>query len=88
MDTPQEAVDSAEAELRDLVHERVRDVDIKSAHGRRSNVDLRLYRIGTGDLAPMGGPHDLMDSVSLPVHRASLRPRRPTVSCSCRSCKG
>lgn len=39
-------------------------VAIKSGHSRGSTVDLTLYYLATGDLAPMGGDHDLMDSVS------------------------
>jgi D-alanyl-D-alanine dipeptidase len=36
----------------------------KSGHSRGSAVDLTLYRLDTGDLAPMGGGHDLMDERS------------------------
>lgn len=36
----------------------------KSGHSRGSTVDLTLYDLATGELAPMGGDHDLMDSVS------------------------
>ena len=36
----------------------------KSSHSRGSTVDLTLYHLTTGDLAPMGGDHDLMDSIS------------------------
>ena len=36
----------------------------KSGHSRGSAVDLTLYRIDTGDLADMGGRHDLMDERS------------------------
>ena len=36
----------------------------KSGHSRGSAVDLTLYRLGTGELAPMGGRHDLMDERS------------------------
>ena len=39
-------------------------VAAKSGHSRGSTVDLTLYRLATGDLAPMGGDHDLMDPVS------------------------
>ncbi len=39
-------------------------VAAKSGHSRGSAVDLTLYRLATGDLAPMGGDHDLMDPVS------------------------
>jgi D-alanyl-D-alanine dipeptidase len=36
----------------------------KSGHSRGSAVDLTLYRLDTGELAPMGGGHDLMDDRS------------------------
>jgi D-alanyl-D-alanine dipeptidase len=36
----------------------------KSGHSRGSAVDLTLYRLDTGELAPMGGRHDLMDERS------------------------
>lgn len=36
----------------------------KSGHSRGSAVDLTLYRLETGELAPMGGRHDLMDERS------------------------
>ena len=36
-------------------------VAIKSGHSRGSTVDLTLYLLATGDLATMGGDHDLMD---------------------------
>jgi D-alanyl-D-alanine dipeptidase len=36
----------------------------KSGHTRGSAVDLTLYRLGTRELAPMGGRHDLMDDRS------------------------
>ncbi|SDI17480.1 D-alanyl-D-alanine dipeptidase [Actinokineospora alba] len=39
-------------------------VAAKSGHSRGSTVDLTLYHLGTGELAPMGGHHDLMDSLS------------------------
>jgi D-alanyl-D-alanine dipeptidase len=39
-------------------------VATKSGHSRGSAVDLTLYRLDTGDLAPMGGGHDLMDERS------------------------
>jgi D-alanyl-D-alanine dipeptidase len=39
-------------------------VAARSGHSRGSAVDLTLYRLDTGDLVPMGGDHDLMDSVS------------------------
>lgn len=36
----------------------------KSGHSRGSAVDLTLYNLATGELAPMGGDHDLMDPIS------------------------
>ncbi|WP_181776785.1 D-Ala-D-Ala dipeptidase VanX [Amycolatopsis pittospori] len=39
-------------------------VATKSGHSRGSTVDLTLYHLYTGELAQMGGDHDLMDSVS------------------------
>jgi zinc D-Ala-D-Ala dipeptidase len=39
-------------------------VAAKSGHSRGSTVDLTLYHLATNELAPMGGGHDLMDSVS------------------------
>lgn len=39
-------------------------VAARSGHSRGSTVDLTLYHLDTGELAPMGGEHDLMDSIS------------------------
>jgi zinc D-Ala-D-Ala dipeptidase len=39
-------------------------VAARSGHSRGSTVDLTLYHLATGELAPMGGGHDLMDAVS------------------------
>ncbi|MCX4906152.1 D-Ala-D-Ala dipeptidase VanX [Streptomyces sp. NBC_00878] len=39
-------------------------VAAKSGHSRGSTVDLTLYHLNTGELAPMGGDHDVMDSIS------------------------
>jgi D-alanyl-D-alanine dipeptidase len=39
-------------------------VAARSGHSRGSTVDLTLYDLATGELAPMGGDHDLMDPVS------------------------
>ena len=39
-------------------------VAARSGHSRGSAVDLTLYRLDTGELAPMGGGHDLMDERS------------------------
>jgi D-alanyl-D-alanine dipeptidase len=39
-------------------------VAVRSGHSRGATVDLTLYDLGTGELAPMGGDHDLMDPVS------------------------
>jgi D-alanyl-D-alanine dipeptidase len=36
----------------------------RSGHSRGSTVDLTLYHLATGELAAMGGDHDLMDEVS------------------------
>jgi D-alanyl-D-alanine dipeptidase len=36
----------------------------RSGHSRGSAVDLTLYRLDTGEIAPMGGGHDLMDERS------------------------
>jgi zinc D-Ala-D-Ala dipeptidase len=43
-------------------------VAARSGHSRGSTVDLTLYHLATGELAPMGGDHDLMDPIS--HHRA------------------
>jgi zinc D-Ala-D-Ala dipeptidase len=48
-------------------------VAARSGHSRGGTVDLTLYHLATGELAPMGGNHDLMDPVS--HHGASgIRP--------------
>jgi D-alanyl-D-alanine dipeptidase len=39
-------------------------VAARSGHSRGSTVDLTLYHLATGGIAPMGGDHDLMDPVS------------------------
>ncbi|MEV8289759.1 D-Ala-D-Ala dipeptidase VanX [Streptomyces niveus] len=39
-------------------------VAARSGHSRGSTVDLTLYHLTTGELAPMGGGHDLMDPLS------------------------
>lgn len=39
-------------------------VATRSGHSRGSTVDLTLYRLDTGELAEMGGGHDLMDPIS------------------------
>jgi D-alanyl-D-alanine dipeptidase len=39
-------------------------VAARSGHSRGSTVDLTLYHLRTGELARMGGGHDLMDPVS------------------------
>jgi zinc D-Ala-D-Ala dipeptidase len=39
-------------------------VAAKSGHSRGSTVDLTLYHLATGELAPMGSDHDLMDPIS------------------------
>jgi D-alanyl-D-alanine dipeptidase len=50
-------IDRAEMITRGYVAER-------SGHSRGSAVDLTLVRLGTGELASMGGRHDLMDEQS------------------------
>lgn len=39
-------------------------VAAKSGHSRGSSVDLTLYTLATGEIARMGGDHDLMDPIS------------------------
>jgi zinc D-Ala-D-Ala dipeptidase len=39
-------------------------VATKSGHSRGSTVDLTLYHLPSGELARMGGDHDLMDPIS------------------------
>lgn len=39
-------------------------VAARSSHSRGSTVDLTLYHLASGELAPMGGDHDLMDVIS------------------------
>jgi D-alanyl-D-alanine dipeptidase len=39
-------------------------VAARSGHSRGSTVDLTLYHLDTGERAPMGGDHDLMDPIS------------------------
>jgi D-alanyl-D-alanine dipeptidase len=39
-------------------------VAARSGHSRGSTVDLTLYHLATGERAPMGGDHDLMDAIS------------------------
>jgi D-alanyl-D-alanine dipeptidase len=39
-------------------------VAAKSGHSRGSTADLTLFHLATGELAPMGGDHDLMDPIS------------------------
>ena len=39
-------------------------VAAKSCHSRGSAVDLTVFHLATGELAPMGGHHDLMDPIS------------------------
>ncbi len=39
-------------------------VAARSGHTRGGAIDLTLYRLATGELAAMGGDHDLMDPVS------------------------
>jgi zinc D-Ala-D-Ala dipeptidase len=39
-------------------------VAAKSGHSRGGTVDLTLFHLATGERAPMGGDHDLMDAIS------------------------
>ncbi|MCL2733406.1 MAG: D-Ala-D-Ala dipeptidase VanX [Actinomycetia bacterium] len=39
-------------------------VAARSGHSRGGTVDLTLFHLSTGELAPMGGDHDLMDALS------------------------
>ena len=39
-------------------------VATRSGHSRGSTIDLTLYHLATGERAPMGGDHDLMDTIS------------------------
>jgi D-alanyl-D-alanine dipeptidase len=39
-------------------------VAAKSGHSRGGAVDLTLFHLATGERAPMGGEHDLMDAIS------------------------
>ena len=39
-------------------------VAARSGHSRGSTVDLTLFRLDSGELAAMGGGHDLMDPIS------------------------
>jgi len=39
-------------------------VAARSGHSRGSTVDLTLFHLASGELAPMGGGHDLMDPIS------------------------
>ena len=39
-------------------------VATQSGHSRGSTVDLTLFHLASSELAPMGGDHDLMDSIS------------------------
>ena len=39
-------------------------VAARSGHTRGGTVDLTLYHLATGELAPMGGDYDLMDAIS------------------------
>ncbi len=43
-------------------------VAARSGHSRGGTVDLTLFHLATGERAPMGGDHDLMDAIS--HHRA------------------
>ena len=60
-------------------------VAARSGHSRGSTVDLTLYHLATGELAAMGGDHDLMDPVSHHGAPGIRRSRRGTASTSARS---
>ena len=55
-------------------------VAARSGHSRGSTVDLTLFHLGSGELAEMGGHHDLMDPVSrhgaVGIGEAATRHRR------------
>jgi D-alanyl-D-alanine dipeptidase len=55
-------------------------VAAQSGHSRGSTVDLTLFHLATGELAPMGGDHDLMDPIShhdaTGIRRVEARSRR------------
>ena len=55
----------------------------KSGHSRGSAVDLTLYRLDTGELAAMGGGHDLMDERSHHGATRSLGGRSPRIAGAC-----
>ena len=55
-------------------------VAARSGHSRGSTIDLTLYHLATGELAQMGGDHDLMDTISHHGARESPRSRPRTVS--------
>jgi D-alanyl-D-alanine dipeptidase len=72
-------------------------VAARSGHSRGSTVDLTLYTLATGELAPMGGGHDLMDPVSHhgaqeitpaeTANRERLRPLMETCGFSSYACE-
>jgi len=39
-------------------------VAARSGHSRGGTVDLTLFHLASGERAPMGGDHDLMDEIS------------------------
>lgn len=51
-------------------------VAAKSGHSRGGAIDLTLFHLDTGERAPMGGDHDLMDAISR--HGAQGITRRET----------
>ncbi|MDX2967928.1 D-Ala-D-Ala dipeptidase VanX [Kribbella solani] len=64
-------------------------VSRKSGHSRGSTVDLTMYHLDTGELAAMGGEHDLMDSIShhgAPGITAAEARNRETLSSIMASC--
>jgi len=58
-------------------------VAAKSGHSRGSTVDLTLFHLATGELAPMGGDHDLMDPISHHGARAIAPDEASNRQCLC-----
>jgi D-alanyl-D-alanine dipeptidase len=62
----------------------------RSGHSRGSAVDLTLFRLATGELAPMGGRHDLMDERSHHGARevSSVATSHREILCALMECSG
>jgi D-alanyl-D-alanine dipeptidase len=58
-------------------------VAAKSGHSRGSTVDLTLFHLATGELARMGGDHDLMDPISHHGARAIAPDEARNRQCLC-----